>query len=160
MNHNFIKSYLRRLGFVIKPEQTPCYLLRNILDFVFAFVYYGMSIGCVIRENASLVVLILNAFCLMRMILKNSLRQSEITDYYRYHSALDEYYTVRHPFARRIYAELFFGAWTFIFLVSSEGDVTGCWIKLIICITMLLVFLNELEDIWIYTYDASANYKE
>lgn len=73
-----LQWYLSKVGF--KLSSNTRYLKRNLTDIVLSFVYSAISVGCVVMDKASLLVFFLNSLCMCRVIIRNTIESSKLTN--------------------------------------------------------------------------------
>lgn len=156
------RNYLKMVGFKWKAEK-PKYFKRNLAEVLLSFLYFLISFICVIIDEASILVFVLNALCLSRIILKNSMLSSSTTDYIKEKLAeknlSDSEKTPNNAIGKYYYfhkgiIQLTLLGFSVIILIFMNLNTSSILIKGLTFFTMLLVFLDDLDSMFVNTFDA------
>lgn len=136
--------------------QVPRYKKRLWIDSFAILAYTIISIEEIWRQNADMVVLLLNILCLFRALIKNTIDAADVTklksktqiegnyvkhNYYHLRICITG---VAFAMAAAIYATLF---------IESSNMVT----KMLATLSILIVCINDIDNTIIYAYDAGVS---
>lgn len=151
---NGVRKYLSIAGFN-KMSENSCYLKRNHIDILASFLYSSISIGCVICDEASLLVLFLNGLCMARVIVKNTIKSSELTDAIREELKLDKQVVLgRYYYFIKALMQVSISFMVAIIVVAMGFDTSLAMVKAPTIVIIVFIFLDDLENMWINLYEA------
>lgn len=169
------RRYLDKAGFN-RLSDKPLYIKRNFADIAAAFLYSGISIICIARDTASMLVLVLNGLCMLRTILKNTIKSSETTDYVRKklkkksenekdglnekpeknkaENEVDEKAVGKYYYHIKAAVQIAIGAMIFFVMVLSGVDLTSRLLKGLTCLVIIIIFFDDLAEMCISIFHA------
>lgn len=149
-----MRWYLSQVGFNILLERKK-YLKRNLFDIATSTVYSTISMICLIKDKASILVLILNGLCMARIILKNTIKSSELTDILREknnHKLVGKY----HYFHKGM-VQITFCTFSLIVMIAMSFNMDEVLIKVLTALIIVLIWLDDLESACITMWGAEIN---
>lgn len=157
-----IRWYLSKVGFKLADKTT--YLKRNIADILVAFVYSALSIGCVIADKASLLVFFMNDLCMCRIIIKNTIESSKLTDVLKERledDGLSDYISVKNFGKFHFYikgcVQVVIAALSLLLMFLIWFDTSILITKVFTCFLILFVWLDDLESACVNIWSAEIN---
>lgn len=152
-----IRKYLKNAGFNVQSER-PQYLVRNIMDIVVAFIYSMISIGCVINDEASILVLFLNILCMCRTILRNTIKSSEMTDTIRKimeSEDLEQKAIGKYHYYHKGLVQITLGVTILLIMIPMNFNVMEeIIVKLLTYVIIGMIFLDDLENTCVSIFGA------
>lgn len=153
-----IRGYLGKAGFN-KLESAPQYVKRNCVDILASFAYSMISVFCVIKDEASLVVLFLNGLCMCRIILKNTIESSKmnskINTELKNHPDLNvEIDPGKYHYFHKSLAQIAVGAVAALCLVTMGFAMSAPVAKALTILIIVMIFLDDAESVCINLFNA------
>lgn len=149
-----MREILKIFGFT-EMEFYPKYTKRNTLDFFMSLAYFVVSSYCVCWDEASLIVLMLNGFCLCKKIIKNSIQSSKMTEMIRGETNLQKESTGKYFFFMAAAVELAIGTLGGVLFILLWFETNIIITKAVSILMLFVVFCDDVVDILINTYQAS-----
>lgn len=157
-----IRGYLSKVGFN-KLESTPQYVKRNCVDILASFAYSMISAYCVIKEEASLLVLFLNGLCMCRIILKNTIESSKMNS--KVNAALKQYLDLnveivagKYHYFRKSLVQISVGTVAALCLVAMGFAMNVLVAKALTVLIIFMIFLDDAESSCINLYNAEEEF--
>lgn len=149
------KRYLERVGFTIRQNKAK-YVKRLWLDGLSAIIYSAISVYMICIQEADIIVLLLNIFCLFRATINNTISASQVTIR---NDEVDitikgKIYIYYHLKAAGYIIGFFFMVISWVFLYASGPHPL---IKFYSIIAIGAVLFNDLENNFVCAYDAIIN---
>lgn len=141
-----VTNYLNYIGFDILLERKK-YLKRNVIDYIVATVYFVISMICLAIDKASLVVLLLNSLCLVRVIIKNAVKSSELTE--RLEEKCGHKMTGKYHYFHKAVVQFTLCAVSAIIVVAMNFNTDEILIRILTGMIIILVWLDDLESAFI-----------
>jgi len=138
-----VTSYLNHAGFDIFPERRK-YLKRYVIDYTVATVYSALSMICLIIDKATLIVLLLNSLCLVRVIIKNAIKSSELTDWLEKNCG--HRMTGKYHYFHNAVAQFTLCVVAAIIVIVMNCNTDKILIRILTGMIIIFVWLDDLES--------------
>ena len=156
---NAVRWYMNKARFNVLSDKVR-YLKRNMADMFAAVIYSTISIICVVIDEASFVVLFLNGLCLLRIIMKNTMKSSEMTEELRKglttQSSMNNVIGKYHYHTKSV-AQISIGLISAIIIIVMSFDTSELLTKLLTVLVIVMVCLDDVESVCINIWDAKID---
>lgn len=151
------KRYLAKVGFTVRENKAK-FIKRLWGDGIAAVIFSGTSIYLICSQQADKIVLFLNALCLFRAMISSTISASQVT-------LRNDEIDIEKENRNYIYYHLKATAFIIGFILIAIAWATLWWdegnagllVKIYSIIAILAVFFNDLENDFVFAYDAIIN---
>ncbi len=152
---NSLKRYLSFIGFSLNINHVY-HPLPHLFDVVFALISAIISICCIGYNEASLVVLLINALYLGRNIMKNHLNNEQTTEKLEKENGITRCAIRTHYYTKKIIGIVIFFTVAIIWVINSF-EMSLLIVKTFSIILVLMVLIDDLDGTIIDLYRAEMN---
>ena len=146
------KRYLEFVGFSCQKECR--FKFRLLFDGIVSLIYTIISIIVIIYQKADFIVLGLNILCILRATINSTISASEVTIKLKKTSLEKRCIQNNHYHIKTIVLSCIFVLSVIVWVILVYENNKSLLIKTFSCISIIIMFLDDLEKKFIFAYNA------